>query len=427
MAVRRNPSKTREGRKNSSKSVKGRYEYAPKTETGHNDASFDPDSYNNSVPQLIKTMSGNDNSKAIGALSKLSLMCGDSKEHPERDRKKICSLVTHLGGPIAIVSLMRQKPTDRSIQALCCRLLQHLSTDKSARSCIISVGGIQLIFKAMQLYPFYGNIQEWGLGSLDNFLLDGTGTVNQMIAYKCDAISTIVSAMKRHPKNHDVQQTALRALRMIFDRGDEEQNAILQLGGLVLAARAAETQRKTDPSIGKAYNQILFKFLKHLDKRSISGCSRSHLLAAKRKGKEEDGEGFGAWINHFAAEQSQRFNNTKILSTLGDSILSGIKDLVDESDDYDDDRDDDESLASQLADSVNSSVAHETDGDDLSNFFSTENGVERDTREQSECRDYDEQIIVANIVENEEQRFPERTTRRGIQRVLCRRKAIVDS
>ena len=135
----------------------------------------------------------------------------------------------------------------------------------------------------------------------------------------------------------------------------------------------------------------------------------------------------GAWINHFAAEQSHRFNNTKILSTLGDSILSGIKDLVDESDDYDDDRDDDESLASQLADSVNSSVAQETDGDDLSNLFSTENGVERDTREQSECRDYEEQIIVANIVENEEQRFPQRTTRRGIQRVLCRRKAILDS
>lgn len=225
------------------------------------------------IPELLKELWGKDADNVKDALSKISVLCDEENEHEDKNRHELCAL----GGPMAIVSVLKSHSEDAEIQALCCDALQNLSVDEVARSRVTSVGGIRAIVQAMENFPLHVHIQEWGIGALNNLYMDSKSRQN--IAYKAGCLQAIIDAMKKHQEHQGIQQAVLFALRVFFERGSKTQELILDFGGFVGAAKAAEAQLTT-PAIKEGYIKALSKMLKTSDDGSTLGGPR--LLSSER-------------------------------------------------------------------------------------------------------------------------------------------------
>jgi len=257
----------------SSTAREGKYEYA----------SSDP---NNkcSVPQLLNDILSSDHKKVTGALSALSLLCDEDNKHEERNRKDIC----RLGGPTAIVSLMRKSADHPSILAECCGLIQNLAAVPDTRDLLTSVGAIQAVVAAMKKTPCDVGIQEWGCGALNNMVWESPA--NQALAIKSGAIPPIVEAMVRHTDYYSVQESALCTLSLFFGRDKKTRDIMINSGALAAISNVATAQQRS-PAVKKVYIDTtgeLLQALMDMSTKPKKGRAKSR-RSAKKKDKGDNG------------------------------------------------------------------------------------------------------------------------------------------
>ena len=123
----------------------------------------------------------------------------------------------------AILSKMQMNERNVDIQEECLVELANLAyANDNNKVTIVDAGGIDMILSAMKTHSNNRNVQEYGCAALWNFAVNDENKVTNV---EVGGITTILSAMKTHSYNRNVKEYDCEAL-MNLALNDENKVAI---------------------------------------------------------------------------------------------------------------------------------------------------------------------------------------------------------
>ena len=177
-----------------------------------------------------------------------------------------CTEAVDLGAHGICVLTMKKWQYHKRIQQLSCECIHNIVFNyKDGRidlmEALAVMGALEIIIKSMDKFADSLGIQRFGLAALGN-LLYGKGEALQARARKCveehDAITTVVSATRRFPKNAMVQGCGCIVLTGFFKLGDYKMK--MAEAGTLLDIAAAVTNHPNNALIEKEASTFMKLF-----------------------------------------------------------------------------------------------------------------------------------------------------------------------
>lgn len=181
---------------------------------------------------LTRDIWSNDTIKVENSLDQIGDMCFDEINDEEcAEVMNNRAEVLRQGGHLAIVVVLQKYWSNMYIQESGLRCLVNVSLNsKKAQKLLSKVGVIEQILQAMSTFKQSSRIQDYGCAALGNLVDDNHE--NALCVLKAGGLDIVTAAMRRHPKDEELQADACSFL------GDMSRR---DLKTHVLAAGAATT------------------------------------------------------------------------------------------------------------------------------------------------------------------------------------------
>ena len=139
----------------------------------------------------------------------------------------------------AILSKMQMNERNADIQIKCCSELCNLAANNDKNKVTIAAaGGITTILSAMKTHFSNANVQHYGCEGLMNLAVNDK---NKVTIVEAGGITTILSAMKTRSSNATVQDNGCVALQNLALRNDKNKVTNLVAGGITTILFAMKT------------------------------------------------------------------------------------------------------------------------------------------------------------------------------------------